>query len=139
MPKHAIANGLYMGRATPELGFADDITPQEWRIMSQVIGRFAVSRVWFGGGAETNRNGIRGHNVSCEAPTLTLEISDYVTSSVPQPNFGVGHVHISGSTTSVQRAKAIHPVLVRRDTVRSYSKYLYKYLESSCTDKEMIF
>ena len=30
MPKHAIANGLYMGRAAPELGFADDITSQEW-------------------------------------------------------------------------------------------------------------
>ena len=116
MPQFAIANGLYMGRADdPALGFPGDLTPQEWRIMSLVIGRFNVSRVWFEQSADTNRNGIRGQSISCEAPLD--EISEYT--KVPRPHFGVGHVHISGHTTSTQKAKAIKPILIRREKVNT--------------------
>lgn len=116
MPKFAIAHGLYMGRADdPALGFPASITAQEWRIMSLVVGRMYIARVYGIVNGTSARNGIRGHSISCEATPTGVD--DYVK-KLPCLEFATMHVHITGSTTKEQTFQAKNAISVRREVVR---------------------
>lgn len=116
IPKFAIAHGLYMGRADdPALGFPPSITPQEWRIMSLVVGRMSIARVYGVANGTSARNGIRGHSISCEATPIGVD--EYVK-KLPCLEFATMHVHITGSTTKEQNFQAKHAITVRREVVR---------------------
>ena len=61
MPKFAIANGFFCGDVNHlSTDFPSDVTEQEWKIMSLIVTRMQVRRIWGVEGGSSARNGIRG-------------------------------------------------------------------------------
>ena len=61
MPKFAVANGNCCGVVDhPSLKFPTDISEQEWKVMSLVIGRMQVRKIYGVQEGNSQRNGIRG-------------------------------------------------------------------------------
>ena len=61
MPKFAIANGFFCGDIDhPLIDFPENVTEQEWKIMSLVVTRMQVRKIWGVQGGDSSRNGIRG-------------------------------------------------------------------------------
>jgi len=127
LPKFAIRSGLFMGQATAETGFADDITPQEWKLVSRVVTRFQVTKITCAKDTpegNTSRRGIIGHSVSCEAP---IEQVEQFLQKLPLTQNATLSVHVTGPLTTAQKAAAIAPVVTRQRVV---SAWLYFTIRS---------
>jgi hypothetical protein len=120
VPQLAIANGLFMGcldvNTAKSLGFSADVTDQEWRLVSRVVQRFQVVKVRFDGDiSDTARNGIKGHSISCEAPTS--HVSTLLT-KLPDTKNATLCVQITGRMTKLQKLEAKKTINVRQRVVR---------------------
>jgi hypothetical protein len=131
MPKFAIANGFYMGRADdPRLGFPEDITPQEWRIVSPVIRRMDVRRVWGVDQGTSARNGFRGQGVSCDSAVAELL---QTATSLPAVAFANMYLHVTGFLTTKQIFDAKNAVIVRRQVVSKHVLFAQVYNPTTST------
>lgn len=129
VPHLAIANGLFMGHinemTAKKMGFSADVTDQEWRLVSRVVQRFQVLKVRVDGeNSETARNGIKGHSISCEAPTNHVAT---LLTKLPDTKNATLSVQITGRMTKLQKIEAKKSINVRQRVVSSVQRFGYQF------------